>query len=207
MQIENILEEFLNGNIKNFEQLVNELSLYIAKVFYKTGLFSEINELKSEITIFLYQKKESFLKYNQNLRWLIVKTSAINYFKDILKQKKIQLIETEEKDLLEILDNKPKQHTQYEYIEKIEALDKLKTFQKLLSDKESLILLDILGCIKYVYTSKQAEYKAKERLKKKLKDIIIDLNLDYETTDLIFDLLCAKSKNAQKIVNKAEGKI
>lgn len=209
MQVERVLEEFLNEKTNNIEQLVNELSLYIAKVFYKTKLFSEINEIKSEITIFLYQKKEVFLKYKHELRWQIVKKSAVNYFKDVLKQKKIQLIEMQENDLIDIMDKKPRQHIQNYYIEKIEAIQKLKAFENSFSQKESLMLLDILGYAKYAYTSKQAEYKARERLKKKLKNAIISLNLDYETADLVLDLFCVKikSKTNVQIVNRTEGEI
>lgn len=207
MQVEQILAEFLDGKTDNIEIVINELSLYIAKVFYKTHMFDSLDEIKSELYIFLVQKKSSFATYNQP-RWGVVKRSAINYFKDVLKKKRVQLLDMQESDLSDLIDKTTLYHTELSYIIKLSATEKFESFKKTFTEKEKLILLDLLDKTKLNFASKQAEYKAKERLKKKLKDTIFNLNLDYETADLLLDLFWKNtmSNDYKNIVSKTKTK-
>ncbi len=197
MHLEQSLRDFIkNNDTTNIDKLIEALSKYIVKIFGPNDKIGDIDDIKQEIYLFLSNKKEIFSQYSQNLEY-IVKRSLINHFKDILRKKTISVIDKELDS--ETFETSLIKHPETEYITKIEFAQKLQKFLDYFSDKEKSLLVSIINNLPTNFSSKAAEYKAKERIKLKLKKVIFELNLDYQTADVI---LAYVSKNFKNIVIK-----
>jgi len=200
MQLEKLLKDFLENSDYDPTMLIEMLSKYILKVFGHNDKIGDIDDIKQEIYLFLSNKRSVFSKYTQNLDY-IIKRSIINHFKDILRKKTISVVDKELDP--EIFETSLIKHTETEFITKIDAANKLNEFTAYFSDKEKDLLVHLINNTQPHSTSKAAFYKAKERLVKKIKKAIYELNLDYQTADVMLDLMSKKIKIS---VNRDERK-
>ncbi len=200
MQLEKLLKDFIENADYNATILIEMLSKYILKVFGHNDKIGDIDDIKQEIYLFLSNKRSVFSKYTQNLDY-IIKRSIINHFKDILRKKTISVVDKELDP--EILETSLIKHTETEFITKIDAANKLDEFTAYFSDKEKDLLVHLINNTQPHSTSKAAFYKSKERLVKKIKKAIYELNLDYQTADVMLDYM---SKNIKISVNRDERK-
>ncbi len=200
MQLEKLLKDFIENADYDPTILIEMLSKYILKVFGHNDKIGDIDDIKQEIYLFLSNKRSVFSKYTQNLDY-IIKRSIINHFKDILRKKTISVVDKELDP--EILETSLIKHTETEFITKIDAANKLNEFTAYFSDKEKDLLVHLINNTQPHSISKAAFYKAKERLVKKIKKAIYELNLDYQTADVMLDYM---SKNIKISVNRDERK-